>query len=167
MTPVLNSMQRMPARLLQRHSQSRTLLLVDDEPHIISAIRRQLRRTGIRLLSAASGEQGLAVLAKERVDLIVTGQRMEGMSGLEFLRIARRLYPETARIVLTGFAEKSIVGDAIREGIAHRFLTKPWDDGVLHACIEEAFALGQEKRPDPHHSRGARGPQPQPDAEAN
>jgi len=125
----------------------RTLLLVDDEENIVSALRRVLRRDGYRILSARSGGQGLALLAEQAVNVIVSDQRMPEMSGVEFLRRAKAMRPETTRIVLSGYTDLQSVTDAINEGAIYKFLTKPWDDEQLRAQIAEAFRyheLGRE-----------------------
>ncbi|TDN47766.1 ATP-binding response regulator [Azoarcus indigens] len=126
-----------------------TLLLVDDEGNILSAMKRLLRRDGYRILSAAGGEEALALLDREAVDVIVSDQRMPGMSGVEFLRRARLCHPHTVRIVLSGYTELQSVTSAINEGAVYKFLTKPWDDEQLRANIAEAFrhkALLDENR---------------------
>ncbi len=126
-----------------------TLLLVDDEDNILSAMKRLLRRDGYRILSAAGGEEALALLDREAVDVIVSDQRMPGMSGIEFLRRARLCHPRTVRIVLSGYTELQSVTSAINEGAVYKFLTKPWDDEQLRANIAEAFrhkALLDENR---------------------
>lgn len=126
-----------------------TLLLVDDEANILSALKRLLRRDGYTLVSAASGEAGLALLAEQAVDVILSDQRMPGMSGVEFLRKARELRPDTVRMVLSGYTELQSITDAINEGAIFKFLTKPWDDDQLRANIAEAFrvkTLGDENR---------------------
>lgn len=117
----------------------RTLLVVDDEENILSAMKRLLRRDGYHLLTANGGEAGLAILAREPVDVIVSDQRMPGMTGVEFLRRVKELYPETVRIVLSGYTELQSITDAINEGAIYKFLTKPWDDDQLRANIAEAF----------------------------
>lgn len=116
-----------------------TLLLVDDEENILSALKRLLRRDGYTLLSASSGEAGLEILARQPVDVILSDQRMPGMSGVEFLRQARTLRPETVRLVLSGYTELQSVTSAINEGAIYKFLTKPWDDEQLRGNIAEAF----------------------------
>lgn len=118
---------------------SRTILLVDDEINIISALKRTLRRDGYTILTANSGEEGLALLAKHEVGVIISDQRMPRMSGLEFLRKVRMLYPKTLRIVLSGYTELESVTSAINEGAIYKFLTKPWDDDLLRDNIREAF----------------------------
>lgn len=115
-----------------------TLLLVDDDENILSSLRRLLRRDGYRLLTADSGQAGLDVLARETVDVIVSDQRMPGMTGTEFLRVAAERHPETVRIVLSGYTELQSVTAAINEGAVFKFLTKPWDDGQLRANIADA-----------------------------
>jgi CheY-like chemotaxis protein len=115
-----------------------TLLLVDDEENILSALRRLLRRDGYRILTANGGEAGLEVLGREHVDVIVSDQRMPGMTGTEFLSRARQKWPNTIRIVLSGYTELASVTSAINEGSVYKFLTKPWDDEQLRNNIADA-----------------------------
>lgn len=118
---------------------TRTLLLVDDEEHILASLKRMLRRDGYTVVTAPSGQEGLTVLATTPVDVIVSDQRMPGMSGVEFLRQAKAAYPHTVRMVLSGYTDLQSVTDAINEGAIYKFLTKPWDDEHLRANIAEAF----------------------------
>ena len=106
----------------------RTLLLVDDEENITSALVRLLRRDGYNILRANSGEAGLALLAQNEVGVIISDQRMPEMSGVEFLSKVRERYPDTVRIVLSGYTELNSVTDAINRGAVYKFLTKPWED---------------------------------------
>jgi diguanylate cyclase (GGDEF)-like protein/PAS domain S-box-containing protein len=129
-----------PARF-DRRSRQRTLLLVDDEENIVAALRRLLRNEGWLVLSATSAEQALQLLARHEVDVILSDQRMPGMTGVELLRRARRLYPDTLRLVLSGYTELQSITDAINEGAIYKFLAKPWDDEELRAHLREAFAL--------------------------
>ena len=131
--------RRLAAHLMRVKTKLRTLLLVDDEANVLSALKRLLRRDGYQILVAGDGAQGLAVLRDHPVDIIVSDQRMPGMSGVEFLRQAKTLYPDTIRIVLSGYTELQSVTDAINEGAVYRFLTKPWDDNQLRNFIREAF----------------------------
>jgi diguanylate cyclase (GGDEF)-like protein/PAS domain S-box-containing protein len=129
----------LPAHLLRMHKRQPTLLLVDDEPNILSALKRLLRGAGLRILTASGGKEGLEVLAAEHVDVILSDQRMPGMTGVEFLRVVKHSHPETVRMVLSGFTELQSVTDAVNEGAIYKFLTKPWDDAQLRAHILEAF----------------------------
>ncbi|OIR17228.1 hydrogenase transcriptional regulatory protein hupR1 [mine drainage metagenome] len=117
----------------------RTLLLVDDEENITSALVRLLRSDGYRILRANSGEAGLQLLAQNEVGVIISDQRMPGMTGVEFLSKVRDLYPDTVRIVLSGYTELNSVTDAINRGAIYKFFTKPWEDELLRANVQEAF----------------------------
>lgn len=117
----------------------RTILLVDDEENIVSALARLLRRDGYRILRALSGREGLELLAQNEVGVIVSDQRMPEMTGVEFLSKVKEAYPDTVRIVLSGYTELNSVTDAINRGAVYKFFTKPWDDDLLRANIEEAF----------------------------
>ncbi len=118
---------------------SRTILLVDDEINIINALKRTLRRDGYNILTANSGEEGLALLAKHEVGVIISDQRMPHMTGVEFLRKVKMLYPKTLRIVLSGYSELESVTSAINEGAIYKFLSKPWDEDLLRDNIRNAF----------------------------
>jgi diguanylate cyclase (GGDEF)-like protein/PAS domain S-box-containing protein len=136
---LLQEDRQLPQHLLRLHKPLRTLLLVDDEPNILSALKRLLRRDSYKILTAASGKEGLELLAKNEIDVIVSDQRMPGMTGVDFLRTVKTLYPETVRIVLSGFTELQSVTDAVNEGAIYKFLTKPWDDNQLREHITHAF----------------------------
>ncbi|HSV53642.1 MAG TPA: EAL domain-containing protein [Burkholderiaceae bacterium] len=136
---MLREGRQLPEKLLQRRTQKRTLLLVDDEESIVSSLKRLLRRDGYQVVTANSGAQGLQRMAENAVDVIVSDQRMPGMTGVEFLRRAKELYPDTVRMVLSGYTELQSITDAINEGAIYKFLTKPWDDERLRGHIQEAF----------------------------
>jgi FixJ family two-component response regulator len=124
----------------------RTLLLVDDEENITSALVRLLRRDGYRILRANSGAEGLALLEQNEVGVIISDQRMPGMTGVEFLSKVKERYPDTVRVVLSGYTELNSVTDAINRGAVYKFFTKPWDDDLLRANVEEAFQRYEMKR---------------------
>jgi diguanylate cyclase (GGDEF)-like protein len=130
---------RLPSKLLRFEKPPRTLLLVDDESNILNSLKRLLRGGHFKILTAGSGQAGLDIMAQQAVDVIVSDQRMPGMTGVEFLGIAKNLYPDTVRIVLSGYTELHSVTDAVNQGAIYKFLTKPWDDEQLKGHIEEAF----------------------------
>lgn len=116
-----------------------TLLLVDDEENILSSLRRLLRRDGYTILTATGGQAALELLASNPVDVIISDQRMPGMTGVEFLRKAKDMDPDSVRLMLSGYSDLQSVTDAINEGAIYKFLSKPWDDALLRANIDEAF----------------------------
>jgi diguanylate cyclase (GGDEF)-like protein/PAS domain S-box-containing protein len=127
--------------LLDRRARQPTLLLVDDEENIVAALRRLLRAEGWLVLGATSAEQALQLMARHEVDVILSDQRMPGMTGVELLRRARVLCPDTVRLVLSGYTELQAITDAINEGAIYKFLAKPWDDAQLRSHLRDAFAL--------------------------
>ena len=139
MAQMLTDDKRLAGHLIEHRSKPRTLLLVDDEENILASLRRLLRRDGYHIITATSGAQGLQRLAENRVDVILSDQRMPGMTGVEFLRRAKELYPQTMRMSLSGYTELQSITDAINEGAVCKFLTKPWDDERLRAHVHEAF----------------------------
>ena len=116
-----------------------TILIVDDEPGILSALRRLLHATRYQVLTAEGGATALEILASREVDLIISDMRMPGMSGTELFSRAQELYPDTVRILLTGYSEIDAVVRAINEGGIYRYLNKPWDDHDLLLTINQAF----------------------------
>ncbi len=118
---------------------TRTLLLVDDEENILRALTRVFRRDGYTLLSATGGAAGLDLLAHNAVGVVISDQRMPEMTGVEFLSRVKKLYPDTLRIVLSGYTELKSITDAINQGAVYKFLTKPWEDDLLRKHVEDAF----------------------------
>ncbi len=118
---------------------TRTLLLVDDEENILRALARVFRRDGYTLLTTTSGATGLDLLAQHEVGVVISDQRMPEMTGVEFLNRVKIQYPDTLRIVLSGYTELKSVIDAVNQGAVYKFLTKPWEDDLLRKQVEEAF----------------------------
>jgi response regulator RpfG family c-di-GMP phosphodiesterase len=112
------------------------LLLVDDETRILSALRRSLRREGYEILSAESGAEALRILATRQVDLVLTDQKMPGMSGLEFLEQVAKRHPVVARLLITGWPEEIPHEDISRLGI-RALIPKPWDDRELKTLLRD------------------------------
>ena len=114
----------------------RRILFVDDEPNVLAGLRNLLRKQRHQwdMLFATSGPAALEELAKAPVDVIVSDMRMPGMDGAALLTRVRDLYPQTARIVLSGHAERDAIARVV--SVAHQFLSKPADAGAVQAVIE-------------------------------
>jgi len=121
------------------------LLLVDDEPNILKALKRLLRRDGYTILLADSGTEALQILELEPVNVIVSDHRMPVMTGIEFLAKVKQTYPDITRIVLSGFSDLDTITEAINEGNIYKFLAKPWDDTQIRTTIQEAFEQNELK----------------------
>jgi diguanylate cyclase (GGDEF)-like protein/PAS domain S-box-containing protein len=117
----------------------KTLLLVDDETPVLAALQRLLYQDGYQVLSARSAAEGFELLALHPVQVILCDQRMPGMNGTEFLDRVKGLYPDTFRIILSGYTDLESILQAINHGAIYRFYTKPWDNKTLRDNVREAF----------------------------
>jgi FixJ family two-component response regulator len=117
----------------------KTVLFVDDEVSILNCIRRLLRGEDYRLLTTNSGKNGLICLEKEPAQLVISDQRMPGVAGIEFLQAVRELYPDTVRVMLSGYADAGAIVDSINKGEIYRFLAKPWNDTELRLSIRQCL----------------------------
>ncbi len=131
---------------MQLQKGNRTLLIVDDDQNILSALKRVLRREDIDLLTASSGEEGLELLAKREVGVILSDQRMRGMSGTDFLGRVMALHPQTIRIILSGFTDQGTIMEAVNTGHVYKFISKPWEEDFLRASLREAFDAYNSRR---------------------
>lgn len=122
----------------------KSLLLVDDEQNILRSLRRLLRSDGYTIHTASSGKEGLEILKEHSVCVILSDMRMPEMSGAEFLAKVKEQYPETIRLMLSGYTDLTSVTDAINQGAIFKFLTKPWEDDEIKQSINEAFTQYQK-----------------------
>ena len=116
-----------------------TVLVVDDDVHVLAALHRLFRRDGYRVLTAASPAEGFELLALYSVQVIMSDQRMHAMSGTEFLSKVKEMYPDTVRIILSGDTRIDEVLDAINRGAIDRFYTRPMPDAALREHLRQAF----------------------------
>lgn len=114
-----------------------TLLVVDDEVDVLESLRHLFHRT-YRVLTASGGDEAVALLQSDDVHLILSDQRMPGMSGDVFLSHARRIRPDAIRMLFTGYADIQAVINAVNEGHIFRYILKPWDAADLEAVIRQA-----------------------------
>jgi len=112
------------------------VLLVDDEPQILSALRRALRREGYSLLLAETTAEALRLVDEHPVDLVLTDHMMPGMSGLQLLERVAERRPDAVRMLITGWTE-AIPPDAIERVGVRAVLDKPWEDAVLKQTLRD------------------------------
>ena len=134
--------------VFQAPSGERSLLLLDDEENILHALKRVLRRDGYLIHTAVNATQAFDILGRNDVHVIVSDQRLPDTSGTEFLSRVKEMYPDTVRLVLSGYIDLRTVTDAINRGAIYKFLTKPWDDDELRAQITEAFRMYATRKAD-------------------
>ncbi|HET8760386.1 MAG TPA: HD domain-containing phosphohydrolase [Nitrospiria bacterium] len=120
---------------------SNRLLIVDDEPFVLSALTRLLRRDGYEVITANAPSRGLAILQEQSVGVIISDYRMPEMDGVQLLRRAREVAPSAIRIILSGYAETHAILSAVNDGGIHKYLTKPWNDEQIRLEIKSGFEL--------------------------
>ena len=114
------------------------LMIVDDEQANLRLLERLFRRD-YQVITADSGEDALRLLAQHDVALLITDQRMPGMTGIELIKHAAHLRPQLVRIILTGYTDVSALVEAINCGHVYKYVTKPWNNDEL--CLTVARAL--------------------------
>ncbi len=117
------------------------ILLVDDEEGILKALTRLLKTLPVNIKSALNAESALNILKNEHASLIISDQRMPGLTGVELLRKSREISPDSIRILLTGYADIEATINAINDGAVKYYLTKPWDDDFLLSRVKESLDL--------------------------
>ncbi len=118
---------------------NRTVLCIDDEREILSALQRSLRNVADQVVTATNGEEGIALLEEHAPAVIISDMRMPGMNGAEFLQRVLEFAPHTFRILLTGHADIEAAISAINKGEIHRYMHKPWDSDELNQAIKQGF----------------------------
>jgi two-component system NtrC family sensor kinase len=118
------------------------ILLVDDEQSVLNALNRFFRRNDYDVQICTSAQEALKLMEdSEPFHLVISDYRMPDMNGVEFLSIVRSRWPETVRIVLSGFADYSAIIDATNKGNIYKFISKPWDEEYLLNSVKEALNL--------------------------
>ena len=117
------------------------VLFVDDEPHILRSIQRLIMRRPYEALYAESGKGALKILETTLVDAVVSDMMMPTMNGYDLLQKVKELYPSTARIILSGFAEAKIIQNAVMQGVATAYLLKPLEIEVLVSILKQCQTM--------------------------
>ena len=115
------------------------VLFVDDDLALLSGLRRVLKQEPYHIMTASSGEAGLAMIDSNEIEVVVSDESMPGMDGVEFLSIVARDRPSIVRMMLTGKATMETAIKAINEGQIYRFITKPCSEIELGLHIRQAI----------------------------
>ena len=134
------------ASWLQREPGRWRILVADDEPDMLENVARILRRCAQQCISAGSGQEALALVERERPDLILTDLRMPGMDGLGLLRAVKRLSPATPVVIFTAYASDASAREAAGAGAAG-FLVKPFTSAELLQTVQQALPPRSGKAP--------------------
>jgi len=119
--------------------ENHSILIVDDDKGVLNSLKRLFVNEGYLIYTAQSGEEGLKVLEKENVNLIISDQKMPGISGIEFLEKALKDYPDVIPIIITGQAELSDAIRAVNSGCVYKFIQKPWNNEDLKITVRKAL----------------------------
>lgn len=124
------------------------ILYVDDEVNNLVAFKANFR-LDYQIFTAETAEEGMKILRENKIQIIITDQRMPGQTGVEFLERAIKEFPEAIRILLTGYTDINVVIDAINKGQIFRYLMKPFNDVEIKMIIEnaaEVYKLREENQ---------------------
>ena len=127
-------------------NERRTVMVVDDEPMILESLAGLLGRY-FAVTQARCGAEGLERLREQRVDIVISDNRMPGMGGCEFLSRVREISPSTIRFLMTGYPDLEIM-DAIKKGVIAKYLPKPWCNKGMKEAVHEALELQALKERD-------------------
>ncbi len=121
------------------------ILYVDDEMNNLVSFKATFRMK-YNVQTAIGGEEAIRILDEHDIHVIITDQRMPGMTGVEFLESILDRHPEPMRILLTGYADLNAVIDAVNKGKIYHYLSKPWNEAELDATIQRAFDIYVKRR---------------------
>lgn len=116
-----------------------SILLVDDEVNVLKSLKRLFIDTDYRIYTAESADTGLLVLQEESINLVISDYKMPHKNGVEFLKEVKEKFPNTIRMILSGFADVAAIVESINEGNVYKFLAKPWNDQELLTTIQRAL----------------------------
>jgi response regulator RpfG family c-di-GMP phosphodiesterase len=119
-----------------------TLLIVDDEAQILSALKRSLYKEGYEIVAVETAAAALRILEEQRIDAILSDHKMPGMSGVQLLERAAAVSPHTVRMLITGWTEE-IPPERLQEIGVCALVTKPWDDAKLKTTLRQVLGGAQ------------------------
>jgi len=120
------------------------MLFVDDESFILQSVKRVMRSKTVEVFIAESAKEAFSILENNNINIVVTDIRMPDMNGIDFLKEVRRRYPQAYRLILSGQVERDDVLNAILQGVAFEYLTKPWKKEILRAKLHHIIEIQQK-----------------------
>lgn len=130
-------------------------MLVDDEPALLSALKRSLRQINANVICCHSPSTALAYVEDNQPDLVISDHRMPQMTGSELLAQIAELWPGTQRVLLSAYNDFTTVADAFNQGVIHRYITKPWDNDELRFIVIKALEAASSPAPAPRTKTAA------------
>jgi putative nucleotidyltransferase with HDIG domain len=122
------------------------ILIVDDEVQVIKSLKRILNSEPYCIYSTDSPEEAIKILQHNKVDVMISDQRMPNITGLELLKYSKRISPSTVRILMTGYSDIQIVISSINDGNIFYYISKPWDNENFKTIIRRAAEYSCEQR---------------------
>lgn len=120
------------------------ILIVDDEQNILNSLSRILAEEGREILTANNAEEGLQILKNtDEISVVISDNRLPGMSGVDFMARVRQLYPDNIRIIITGYADLESSIAAINKGQVYRYVLKPWENEDFKMMVKYALDFYQ------------------------
>jgi DNA-binding NtrC family response regulator len=130
---------------LNNMSEKPNVLYVDDEPENLTSFRANFRRH-FTIFTADNAREGMGIFEKEDIHVLLTDQKMPGMTGIDFLREAVKLKPEIPRIIVTAYSDINVVVEGVNDVNIFKFIQKPWNIDYFKQSIEQAFEMVQLRR---------------------
>ena len=116
-----------------------SVLFVDDEANVLNSLKRLFIDSDLKIMTALNAFEAMDILKNNSVSVIVSDNRMPGMTGIELLQNAKKISPDSVRILITAYADMKSAIDAINEGEVYKFITKPWNDHDLKEIVFNAI----------------------------
>ena len=127
-----------------------TILCVDDEISVLKSLKRLLRSPNYRILTANNGQEGLNIMNRETIDIVISDMRMPKMDGAELLSQIANTYPQTVRLLLTGYSDINSTIEAVNKGKITQYIQKPWNNDelliTLRQCAEKLILEKENHR---------------------
>jgi len=117
------------------------ILLIDNEVNVINALKRELRKESYQILTATNVQDALKIMAENPIQVVIADHRLEGASVIEFMANIKDSYPDTIRVILSGYTDIDSVTAAINKGHVYKYLLKPWDKRELKETVRQCLDL--------------------------